>query len=149
MPLLKRSGGGNTGSWWPRSSVGKLNYRPTVSLLLTSFTISSPSDSLRWTPPNTSVSFLVSTPPVWRLSRWLGFNESRRYCLIRLFDLAYSFRLRLPLLVSAGWVLCHFFSFMPFFPRVEINVEVDEEDDEEDVEIEIELDMDEDPESDS
>ena len=100
-------------SWWPGSSVGKLNYRSTASLLLTSFTISSPSDSLRWTPPNTSLSFLVSTPPVGRLSLLLGFNDSRRYFLLRLFDLAYSFRLRLPLLVSAGFLLGHcFFNYL-------------------------------------
>jgi len=146
MQLLNRSGGGNRSSWWPGSSVGKLNYRSTASLLLTSFTISSPSDSLRWTPPNTSLSFLVSTPPVGRLSLLLGFNDSRRYFLLRLFDLAYSFRLRLPLLVSAGFFLGH--CFFNYFPTVEINVELDEEEDDEE-DVEIELNIDEDTENDS
>ena len=141
MKLLTGSSGGNTGNWWPTSSIGKLNYRSTASLLLiTNYTISSPADSLRWAPPDTSVRFLVPTPSISRLSQLLGFNDSRHHFLLRLFDLAYSFRLRLPLLVSAGFFLCHFFSI--YFPRVEINVELDEEDDDEDdVELEIELDI--------
>lgn len=140
MQLLTGSGGGSTGNWWSTSSIGKLSYRSTASLLLiTNYTISSPADSLRWTPPDTSVRFLVPTPSISGLSRLLGFNDSRHHFLLRLFDLAYSFRLRLPLLVSAGFFLCHFFSI--YFPRVEINVELDEDDDEDDVEIEIELDI--------
>ena len=53
--------------------------------------------------------------------------------------LTVSFRIRLPLFISAGFVLCHIFSV--YLPTVEINVEViedirqeeeqDEEDDEE------------------
>ena len=149
-PFRGSSGGGNTGTGWPwcsSTSIGKLTNRSTAGLLLTSFTISSPSDSLRWTPPSTVASFLVPAPPVGRLSRLIGFSDSRRYVLLRLFDLAYSLRLRLPLLVSAGFFLCHLFSI--YFPRIEINVEVvDEEDDEDDVEVEIEFDIEDDEDED-
>ena len=142
MQHFMNPGGGSTGC--PTRTVGKLYNRYTASLLLTSLTISSPSDYLRWNPPNnnipsTSFNLLVSPPTIGRISRLLGFNDSRRYVLLRLFDLAYSFRLRLPLLVSAGFCLCHFFSI--YFPRVEINVELDEEDDDDEVEIEIEIDV--------
>ena len=141
-PFEGTSGGGNTGTrwqWFSSNSVGKLNHRSTASLLLTSFTISSPSDFLRWTPPNASASFLVPTSPVGRLSRLIGLSDSRRYVLLRLFDLAYSLRIRLPLLVSAGFLICHLFSI--YTPRIEINVEIvdEEDDDEDDVEVEIEL----------
>ena len=138
-PFKGASGGGKSGTWWPWSlsnSTGKIAQPSTASLLLTSFTISSPSDSLRWTPPNTSASFSVSAPPVGGLSRLIGLSGCRRYILLRLFDLGYALRLRLPLLISAGFFLCHLFSI--YFPRIEINVEVVEEEDDLDDEEEVE-----------
>ena len=134
---------GNISNVWRTSAFGKLKYRSTASLLLiTSYTISSPADFLRWNTPDTSLNILVAKPSISTLSRLLGFNDSRRYFLLRLFDLAYSFRLRFALLVSAGFILSHFCSFLPFLPRVEINIEVDEEDDDEDdIDIEIDLDV--------
>ena len=137
-PFKGASGGGISGTWWPwctSNSSGKIGQPSAASLLLTSFTISSPSDYLRWTPPNTSASFSVPAPPVGGLSRLIGLNGCRRYVLLRLFDLGYALRLRLPLLISAGFFLCHLFSI--YFPRIEINVEVveDDIDDEEDIEI--------------
>lgn len=144
-PFKGASAGGKSGTWWPWSlsnSTGKIGQPSTASLLLTSFTISSPSDSLRWTP-NTSASFSLSAPPVGGLSRLIGLSGCRRYILLRLFDLGYALRLRLPLLISAGFFLCHLFSI--YFPRIEINVEVVEEEeddfeDEEQVEEEVEID---------
>jgi len=45
--------------------------------------------------------------------------------LIDLLDFGYKCRIRLPLFISAGFVLCHIFSV--YLPTVEINVEVIEE----------------------
>ena len=143
MQLFKNSGGGNTSSYWPHYSSGKLSYRLTAGLLLTNFTITSPSDCLRWTPPNTSrfhPFFIpsVSSAPVGRLSRLLRFNGSRRHFLLCLFNLSYSFRLRLPVLVAAGFLVCHYlFSWIPW---IEINAELEEEDEEDaDIELEVEV----------
>ena len=139
MQRWANSGRGNTGGLWPTQTIRKVYNKYTTILLMNSLTISSPSEYLRWNQPNTDIpnssfNFLVSPPTVGRISRLLGFNESRRYILLRLFDLAYSFRLRLPILVSVGYCLCHFFSI--YFPRIEINVELEEEDDDEEIEIE-------------
>lgn len=67
-------------------------------------------------------------------SKFLGLDQVFRTKVIRLLDLGYSLRIRLPLFVSAAFVLCHFIS--NYVPRVEINVQVieDEEDDEVDEE---------------
>ena len=141
MRRWTNSGRGDTGSLWPANTIRNVYNKYTTILLMNSLTISSPSEYLRWNQPNTdlpnsSFNFLVSPPTIGRISRLLGFNESRRYILLRLFDLAYSFRLRLPILVSVGYCLCHFFSI--YFPRIEINVELEEEEegDEEVIEIE-------------
>ena len=40
-------------------------------------------------------------------------------------SVSFTFRIRLPLFISAGFVLCHIFSV--YLPTVEINVEVVEE----------------------
>ena len=142
MQLFKNSGGGNTSSYWPHYSGGKLSYRLTARLLLTTFTITSPSDCLRWTPPNTSLDLLVSAAPVGRLSRLLGFNESRRDFLLGLFNLAYSWRIRLPGLISAGFLVCRF--FFDWIPWIEINAELEEEEeDEEEAVIELEVEVEE------
>jgi len=45
--------------------------------------------------------------------------------LVQLLDLGYKCRIRLPLFISAGFVLCHIFSV--YLPTVEINVEVIED----------------------
>ena len=144
MQLFKNSGGGNTSSYWPHYTGRKLSYRLTAGLLLTSFTITSPSDCLRWTPPNTSLDLLVSAAPVGRLSKRLGFNESRREVLLSLFKLAYSFRFRLPALIAAGFGVCYF--FFSWIPWIEINAELEEEEEdeeEEDADIELEVEFEE------
>jgi len=143
MQHLTDPGRGNTGSLWPTQTIRKLYKAYTATLLLNSLTISSPSDFLRWNLPNANIpnpSFNVwlPTPTIGRISRFFGFNESRRYLLLRLFDLAYSFRIRLPLLVSAGFALFHYFS--NYNLELELEIDSDEEDDEE-VEIEIEIDI--------
>ena len=134
MHLFNRSGGGETGALWPwgYNSFNKKRHPLTASLLLTSLTISSPADSLRWTPPNiSSISLSLSAPPVGRISRLLGLSGFRRYVLLRLFDLGYSLRLRLPILIFVGFLLCYVKSINP--PRIEINLEiVDDENPEED-----------------
>ena len=48
-----------------------------------------------------------------------------QHTLVGLLDLGYKCRIRLPLFISAGFVLCHIFSV--YLPTVEINVEVIEE----------------------
>ena len=143
MQHLTDSGRGNKGSLWPTQTVRKLYKTYTATLLLRSLTISSPADFLRWNLPNpgipnSSFNVWVPTPTIGRISRFFGFNESRRYLLLRLFDLAYSFRIRLPLLVSAGFALFHYFS--NYNLELELEIDSDEEDDEE-VEIEIEIDI--------
>jgi len=69
-------------------------------------------------------------------SRLLGVGPRFQGTLIQLLDLGYKCRIRLPLFISAGFVLCHIFSV--YLPTVEINVEVIEdnhaEEDEEDEE---------------
>lgn len=62
------------------------------------------------------------------LSRLLGLDHLFRAKVIRLLDLGYALRVRLPLFVSCAFVLCHFIS--NYVPRVEINVQVIEEEDE-------------------
>ena len=54
-----------------------------------------------------------------------GLGPRFQHTLIGLFDLGYKCRIRLPLFISAGFVLCHIFSV--YLPTVEINVEVIEE----------------------
>jgi hypothetical protein len=68
----------------------------------------------------------------WPISRLLGLDAAFRRRLLGLLDLGYKCRLRLPLFVSAGFLLCHLVS--NFVPRVEINVQVvnDEDDDDDD-----------------
>lgn len=79
-----------------------------------------------------------------------GLDHGFRCKVIRLLDLGYSLRLRLPLFVSAAFVLCHFVRyfgqstsnlnlnskfdgyFSNYIPRVEINVQVIEEEPAED-----------------
>jgi len=66
------------------------------------------------------------------ISRMIGIGPRFHNTLIGLLDLGYKCRIRLPLFISAGFVLCHFFSV--YLPTVEINVEVieDQQDDDED-----------------
>jgi len=71
------------------------------------------------------------------ISRLLGVGPRFQRTLINLLDFGYKCRIRLPLFISAGFVLCHVFSV--YLPTVEINVEViednrpeDEDPDEED-----------------
>ena len=136
MPNSTSPGRGNIENLWPNTTIRKLNGF-TANLLLHSLTLSSPSDYLRWSPPdnipNPSFNFLVGPPSIGRISRLLGLNEGRRYVLLRLFDLAYSFRLRLPLLISAGFC---FVSYCLNY-RVELIIEEEGEDDG-DVEAEVE-----------
>jgi len=55
----------------------------------------------------------------------LGIGPRFQHSLIGLLDLGYKCRIRLPLFISAGFVLCHIFSV--YLPTVEINVEVIED----------------------
>ena len=75
-----------------------------------------------------------------------GLGPRFQHTLVGLLDLGYKCRIRLPLFISAGFVLCHIFSV--YLPTVEINVEVieenragleDEDEEEEDSEDEEEL----------
>jgi len=78
------------------------------------------------------------------ISRLLGVGPRFQGTLIQLLDLGYKCRIRLPLFISAGFVLCHFFSV--YLPTVEINVEVIEDnnaEEEEDEDDEYSLDSDE------
>ena len=59
----------------------------------------------------------------------LGLNPRFHVTLVRLLELGYKCRVRLPLFISAGFFLCHLFS--SYVPRVEINVQVVEEPDDE------------------
>ena len=54
-----------------------------------------------------------------------GLGPRFQHTLVGLLDLGYKCRIRLPLFISAGFVLCHIFSV--YLPTVEINVEVIEE----------------------
>ena len=56
---------------------------------------------------------------------FLGLGPRFQHTLVGLLDLGYKCRIRLPLFISAGFVLCHIFSV--YLPTVEINVEVIEE----------------------
>jgi len=67
--------------------------------------------------------------PVSWMSRMLGIGPRFQTTLSQLLHLGYKCRIRLPLLVSAGFLLCHIFSV--YVPVVEINVEVVEEEEEE------------------
>ena len=138
MRRWTNSGRGDTGSLWPANTISNVCNKYTTILLMNGLTISSPSEYLRWDQPNTdlpnsSFSFLVSPPTIGRISRLLGFNESRRYILLSLFDLAYRCRLKLPILVSVGWFFCHYFSI--YFPTIEIDVELEEEEEDDDEEV--------------
>merc|ERR1719278_413849 len=64
-------------------------------------------------------------PQLSWISRLLGVGPRFQGTLIHLLDLGYKCRIRLPLFISAGFVLCHIFSV--YLPTVEINVEVIEE----------------------
>ena len=77
-----------------------------------------------------------------------GLGPRFQHTLVGLLDLGYKCRIRLPLFIGAGFVLCHVFSV--YLPTVEINVEVieenragleeeEEEDDEEESEEELSL----------
>jgi len=59
------------------------------------------------------------------VSRVLGVGPRFQRTLLDLLNFGYKCRLRLPLFISAGFVLCHVFSV--YLPTVEINVEVIEE----------------------
>lgn len=59
------------------------------------------------------------------VSRFFGLDAIFKKKVLRLLDLGYALRFRLPLFVSAGFVLCHLFAH--YVPRVEINVQVIEE----------------------
>jgi hypothetical protein len=79
-------------------------------------------------------------PQLSWISRLLGVGPRFQGTLIQLLDLGYKCRIRLPLFISAGFVLCHIFSV--YLPTVEINVEViednraeEEEEDEEEYSI--------------
>ena len=138
MRRWTNSGRGDTGSLWPANTIKNVCNKYTTILLMNGLTISSPSEYLRWDQPNTdlpnsSFNFLVSPPTIGRISRLLGFNESRRYILLSLFDLAYRCRLKLPILVSVGWFFCHYFSI--YFPTIEIDVELEEEEEDDDEEV--------------
>jgi len=64
-------------------------------------------------------------PQLSWISRLLGVGPRFQGTLIHLLDLGYKCRIRLPLFISAGFVLCHIFSV--YLPTVEINVEVIED----------------------
>lgn len=70
------------------------------------------------------------------VSRMLGIGPRFQGTLLHLLRLGYKCRIRLPLFISAGFVLCHIFSV--YLPTVEINVEVIE-DNRDDEEVEEEL----------
>jgi hypothetical protein len=71
---------------------------------------------------------LVSKAAICTLSRALGLTEAFHLRLLHLLDLGYKCRLRLPLFISAGFIVCHLVS--NYVPRIEINVQVVEEQDE-------------------
>jgi len=81
------------------------------------------------------------------ISRLLGVGPRFQGTLIQLLDLGYKCRIRLPLFISVGFVLCHFFSV--YLPTVEINVEVIEENNAEEEEDEDEYSLDGDEEDNS
>jgi len=81
------------------------------------------------------------------ISRLLGVGPRFQGTLIQLLDLGYKCRIRLPLFISVGFVLCHFFSV--YLPTVEINVEVIEENNAEEEEDEDEYSLDSDEEDNS
>jgi len=64
-------------------------------------------------------------PNVSWLSRMIGVGPRFQGTLLHLLRLGYKCRIRLPLFISAGFVLCHIFSV--YLPTVEINVEVIED----------------------
>lgn len=68
------------------------------------------------------------------ISRMLGIGPRFQGTLLHLIRLGYKCRIRLPLFISAGFVLCHIFG--SYIPPVEINVEFieDNSDEEDDVE---------------
>jgi len=59
------------------------------------------------------------------VSRLIGFGPRFQRTFIDLLDFGYKCRIRLPLFISAGFVLCHVFSV--YLPTVEINVDVIED----------------------
>jgi len=68
---------------------------------------------------------MPAMPNLSWLSRMIGLGPRFQHTLVGLLDLGYKCRIRLPLFISAGFVLCHIFSV--YLPTVEINVEVIEE----------------------
>jgi len=68
---------------------------------------------------------MPAMPHLSWLSRMIGIGPRFQHTLVGLLDLGYKCRIRLPLFISAGFVLCHIFSV--YLPTVEINVEVIEE----------------------
>lgn len=63
------------------------------------------------------------------ISRMLGLGPRFQSSLLRLLNLGYKCRIRLPLVISAGFTLLHI--FVNYVPRIEINVEPAEEEEEE------------------
>lgn len=59
------------------------------------------------------------------ISRFLGIGPRFQRTFLNLLNFGYKCRIRLPLFISAGFVLCHIFSV--YLPTVEINVEVVED----------------------
>lgn len=55
------------------------------------------------------------------ISRMLGLGPRFQSSLLRLLNLGYKCRIRLPLVISAGFTLLHI--FVNYVPRIEINVE--------------------------
>merc|ERR1719209_1053436 len=68
---------------------------------------------------------MPALPNLSWLSRMIGLGPRFQHTLVGLLDLGYKCRIRLPLFISAGFVLCHIFSV--YLPTVEINVEVIED----------------------
>merc|ERR1719209_909583 len=68
---------------------------------------------------------MPAMPHLSWLSRMIGVGPRFQHTLVGLLDLGYKCRIRLPLFISAGFVLCHIFSV--YLPTVEINVEVIED----------------------
>ena len=70
--------------------------------------------------------------PVGHLSKFLGLGVVFRTKLLKLFDLGYSLRLRLPLLIATGFTLFRLLNSNNYIPRVDIEFRVVDEEDPED-----------------
>ena len=69
--------------------------------------------------------------PISSFSRILGISEHSRTCMVYLLNLGYKCRVRLPMCITVGFVLCHFLSNYDV-PSLEINVQYDEDEGEDD-----------------